>query len=256
MSGKRYYWLKLRGDFFSSKRIKKLRRLAGGDTFTIIYLKMQLKALQSDGVLQWTGLEDDFAAELALDLDEEPDNVAVTLQYLLSCGLAETDDNINFFLPYVVENTGSETASTQRVREYRARKALQCNTDETQVKRIGNVEIEIEKESELEKEKDKKKRTALDELQLSKPVKDALGEFVRMRKQMKSPMTQRAINLLVNKLRELAADDETQIAIINQSILNGWKSVYPLDERRESRGRKLADSTGQERSEFASLHPD
>ena len=46
---KRYFWFKLFDDFFQSKRIKKLRNLAGGDTYTIIYLKMQLKALKTDG---------------------------------------------------------------------------------------------------------------------------------------------------------------------------------------------------------------
>ena len=156
MSGKRYYWLKLQDGFFTSKRIKKLRKLAGGDTFTIIYLKMQLLAMKTDGFLKWTGLEDDFASELALDLDEDPENVKVTLAYLISCGLVETSDNISFFLPWAVENTGSETASTQRVREFRARQALQCNTDVTPLKREGNVEkeIEIEKELDLEIEKD------------------------------------------------------------------------------------------------------
>ena len=58
---KRYYWLKLKDDFFSSKRIKKLRNMAGGDTYTIIYLKMQLLAMKTDGVLTWTGLEENFA---------------------------------------------------------------------------------------------------------------------------------------------------------------------------------------------------
>ena len=43
MAEKRYYWLKFRDDFFDSKRIKKLRKMAGGDTYTIIYLKMMLK---------------------------------------------------------------------------------------------------------------------------------------------------------------------------------------------------------------------
>ena len=36
---KKYYWLKLKDDFFNSREIKKLRRIAGGDTYTIIYLK-------------------------------------------------------------------------------------------------------------------------------------------------------------------------------------------------------------------------
>ena len=153
----RYYWLKLQDGFFGSKRIKKLRKIAGGDTYTIIYLKMQLLAMKNNGVLEYTGLEDSFAEELALDLDEEPENVAVTVNYLLSCGLMETTDNKEFFIPYAVMNTGSETAAAKRVRDHRERKALQCNADVTEVKRIGNAEkeIDIEIEKEIEKELDR-----------------------------------------------------------------------------------------------------
>ena len=68
-SSEKYYWLKLKDDFFSSKRIKKLRKLAGGDTFLIIYLKMQLIAMKNDGIIRYTGLEKTFAEELALELD-------------------------------------------------------------------------------------------------------------------------------------------------------------------------------------------
>lgn len=153
-SGKRYYWLKLQDDFFKSKRIKKLRKIAGGDTYTIIYLKMQLLAMKNNGVLEFTGLENTFAEELALDLDEEPDNVNVTINFLLSTGLMETSDNVRYFVPYAVENTGSEGASAARVRRHRCEKALQCNADVTPVKQNCNGEIEIEKEIEIELEKD------------------------------------------------------------------------------------------------------
>lgn len=149
---KRYYWLKLQEDFFSSKRIKKLRKIAGGDTYTIIYLKMQLLAMKKGGILEYTGLEQSFAEELALDLDEEPENVAVTVQFLLSCGLLETSDNREYFLPYAVENTGSEGAAAKRMRELRARKASQCDADVTPAlqERYGEIEIEKEIEKELE----------------------------------------------------------------------------------------------------------
>ena len=148
-SGKRYYWLKLQDDFFKSKRIKKLRKIAGGDTYTIIYLKIQLLAMKNNGVLEFTGLENTFAEELALDLDEEPENVAVTVNYLLSCGLLETDNETQYFVPYAVENTGSEAASAARVRRYRA---LHCNDHVTPMKQIGNGEKEIEEEIEIDKE--------------------------------------------------------------------------------------------------------
>lgn len=158
---KRYYWLKFRDDFFDSLRIKKLRRMAGGDTYVIIYLKMQLKALKTGGVLEFTGVEQEFADELALDIDESADDVRVVLAFLLAYGLCECSDNVHFYLPYVTENTGSETASTQRVREHRERqKALHCNADVTEVKRIGNAEKEIEKEKEIDTPKGVRSRFA------------------------------------------------------------------------------------------------
>lgn len=119
MNGKRYYWLKLREDFFDSKRIKKLRKL--GETCLVIYLKMQLKSLKTDGVIEWAHVEDDIVDELALDLDEPAEYVKLTLQFMLDQGLAECFDGQTYTLPYVAYNTGSETASAQRSREYRER---------------------------------------------------------------------------------------------------------------------------------------
>ena len=151
-SEKKYFWLKLKEDFFTSKRIKKLRKMAGGDTYTIIYLKMQLLSLKTDGVLRYTGLEDNFATELALDLDEKAEDVGVVLLYLASCGLIETSDNVNFLLPYVVENTGSETDAAERMRKIRQRnKSEQCSP----MLQGCYTEKEIEKETEKELDPDK-----------------------------------------------------------------------------------------------------
>jgi predicted phage replisome organizer len=149
---KRYYWLKLMDDFFDSKRIKKLRKMAGGDTYTIIYLKMQLLSLKKGGYLEYSGLEDEFYKEIALDIDEDEINVQVTIQYLLSCGLIQTADNIEYLMPFVQDNLGSETASTRRSRKSRenAQKALQCNSGTTEcniLQQNCNVEIDIEKEN-------------------------------------------------------------------------------------------------------------
>lgn len=119
-SGKRFYWLKLPDDFFGSKRIKKLRRLAGGDTLTIIYLKLQLLSIRSGGILQYTGIEETIFQELALDIDEDPDNVRMCVSYLLQTGLAEMSETSALFLPFAVANTGSETSSAARMRQARS----------------------------------------------------------------------------------------------------------------------------------------
>lgn len=153
---KRYFWLKLFDNFFSSKRIKILRHMAGGDTYTIIYLKMQLKAMKTDGILKYSGLLSDFAEELAVDIDEEPQNVRVTLAYLLSCGLAETDDERSYFLPYAVANTGSEGASAARMRKLREKEASLGDGVVTRPLRLSDGEKEKNLELYPEERKERK----------------------------------------------------------------------------------------------------
>jgi predicted phage replisome organizer len=161
---KRYYWLKLKEGFFNQKEIKKLRKIAGGDTYTIIYLKMQLKSLATNGSLFHEGYEDEFASELALEIDEDPENIKITLLYLEKHNLIEKMENKyadEFILPIVRELTGSETATAGRVRRHRAKKALPCNNEVTpakqnvtRVKQSGNGEIEKELDVNIDIEKD------------------------------------------------------------------------------------------------------
>jgi len=148
---KRYWWLKLPRDFFKSKRIKKLRSIAGGDTYTIIYLKMQLLSLQDDGYLYFDNVEDNFAEEIALDIDEKPDDVAITIQYLLAKGLLAQLDDSTYELPFTKENIGCETQSAVRKRRSREKqKSLQFCDNVTEL----SQNCHVEKEKEKEKEKD------------------------------------------------------------------------------------------------------
>lgn len=150
---KKFYWLKLKNDFFSDKAIKKLRRIAGGDTYTIIYLKMQLFSLANEGKLYYEGLEDAFYKELALELDEEEENVRATIIFLESVGLIEKINGEEYLLTAVPFLIGKESESAERVRRFREKnniKALQCNGEVTDCNE--NVTIEKEKEIEIEKE--------------------------------------------------------------------------------------------------------
>lgn len=158
MAERRFFWLKLKEDFFESKRIKKLRKMAGGDTMTIIYLKMQLKSIKTDGVLTYTGLERSFAEELALDLDETPEDVGLLLNYLVSVGLIETSDNVNFLLPYAVINTGSEGVSAERMRNARAKQKALPEQSANNVRTLCEQSY-VEKEKDIEIEKESIKHT-------------------------------------------------------------------------------------------------
>ena len=156
---RRYYWLKLKEDFFTDKRIKRLRRISGGDTYTIIYLKLLLLSLKDSGKLYYDGVETDFIKELALTIDEKEDDVMVTVNYLISQNLMEIIvENDEYFLTEIPSLIGSETASTRRSRKSREQKMLQCNTTATIMQQNCNTEIEKEIDIELEKEGERKKR--------------------------------------------------------------------------------------------------
>ena len=149
---KRYFWLKLHKDFFQRKEIKRLRKIAGGDTYTIIYLKMLLRSIMSDGKLYFDGLEDDFASELALDLDEKEENVQITIQYLLKSGLLEMCSDEEYYLPDTKNSTGCETAAASRMRRCRAKKDKLERNNVTPM--LQNGYGEIEKELYIEKDID------------------------------------------------------------------------------------------------------
>lgn len=159
MSNKKYYWLKLKDDFFRQKEIKKLRKIAGGDTYTVIYLKMLLLAIKNDNRLYFEGVEECFADELALELDEDVDNVRVTLAFLQTQRLIEMINEDEYSLLQCETMTGVESASAERVRKHRLKqkeeqRLLQCNTNVTDGNKNVTTEKEIEKEKELEIETD------------------------------------------------------------------------------------------------------
>ncbi len=171
-STKRYYWIKLKQDFFGQKEIKKLRKLPGGDTLTIIFLKLQLLSLDNNGIIYFDGIENSFEEEIALGIDEEPDNVRFTISYLLKIGWIEesnTDEAISYNLVKI--EVGSESASASRMRRLRehsnALLASHCDTVVTKsdlhvIPCDKNVTTEQEQETEIDKEQQQQKPSPVD----------------------------------------------------------------------------------------------
>ena len=57
---------------------------------------------------------------------------------------------------------------------------------------------------------------------------EAMNAFKEMRKSIKKPLTDRAEQMILNRLSELATNEYQQIEIINQSVMNAWQNVYPI----------------------------
>lgn len=77
-------------------------------------------------------------------------------------------------------------------------------------------------------------------------LNEAFAGYVAMRKQIKKPMTDRAIELAISKLQKLATlpfgdgmDNDLAIQILNQSVMNSWQGLFPLKEdQKQSNGRQ------------------
>lgn len=94
----------------------------------------------------------------------------------------------------------------------------------------GNPPPETESESKSESSTNIPPKSpqggVLDEL--SPELREAVEGFIEYRKKIKKPMTDRAIELLIGKLRKMAATDAERIEMLNQSVMNGWQGVFEL----------------------------
>ncbi|MHB1646968.1 MAG: phage replisome organizer N-terminal domain-containing protein [bacterium] len=142
---KKYFYFKIKKDFFQLPEIKKLRKFSGGDTFLIIYFKIILLSLGSNGIVTHTGIEATVEEELALELDESVENVTGTISFLKSVKHIVTISEKKFKLTYIKNLVGSESESAARVRKFRDKQrnqaALHCNSDVTAMKRAGNKNV-------------------------------------------------------------------------------------------------------------------
>lgn len=63
---------------------------------------------------------------------------------------------------------------------------------------------------------------------------DSWSEFVKFRKQIKAPMTDRAQELALKKLATLKDEGNDPVAVIEQSMINGWKGLFEVKEPKKS----------------------
>ena len=111
--------------------------------------------------------------------------------------------------------------------------------------------IDLNKLEDSERKKAAKKSSGyneiIDTLVTNPKLKAALIEFIKMRKLSKKPLTDHALELAINKLYKLSSDPETQVEIVEQSILNNWQSFFPLKQMDNKIGAKGYSERGSSR---------
>lgn len=249
VKNKRYYWIQLAQDFFKSKEMKLLRKIAGGDTHTIIYLKMMLISLEDGGHIYYDGLADNLAEEIALVIDENVEDIKITLIFLESKGLLTKINDRDYFLEQVPEMVGSETASTRRSRKHRELRGLHCNTIATTCN--GDIDIDKDIDTEIEKDVDENPVALIVEeyqsriAQLDGTQFQILKEFITL-DGMEAKVVLKAIGL--------AADNGKRNFSYIRAILTNWKNdgvltIAAVDEReRAYKESKISKRPGNQKS--------
>lgn len=211
MQNKRYYWLKLKNDFFEGDEINWLEEQENGAVYTLFYLKLCLRSLRSDGVLMRRvgKMEIPYDTKKLADITGTPLPAAETAMALLtSAGLVEVQENGALFMPQMEDMTGSETERAAIMRKYRTPKTEKENHSEDSDREIEvqssnhnvitmlpepnhnvitslpetdhivdtEIEKELELESELESETEPEKESDADTESLLYPERDGAPE--------------------------------------------------------------------------------
>jgi len=154
---KRYYWLKLKKDFFEGKMIKILNTFERGDKMILTFLKMELHSLENDGYIYYENMLPTFEQELAIAINENTEIVKLTLETLLRFGAIRKEDENKYYITALEDCIGSETKDASRMRRKRdeqcSAKSEQCSQNSEHFPPEIEKEIEIEKELYLEKKR-------------------------------------------------------------------------------------------------------
>lgn len=160
---KRYYWLKLKEDFFQDDVIEWLEEQANGKDYVLFYLKLCLKSLKNNGVLirQVGNMLVPYDVEKLAEITKTSvDTVAVALKVFEQIGLVEVQEGGQLYLTHLQAMVGSESANANAQRQKRFReksKALQIGVtnsngigvtenNESIDKRVKSIELKKEKE--------------------------------------------------------------------------------------------------------------
>ena len=237
MAGKRYYWLKLQVGFFQELIIKQLRTLPEGDSIVLLYLKLLLKAINTEGIIYYQHILPTLDEEIALDTGEKSALVKLTISALCQYHAAVFLDDQSLQLLYLEDMVGSESASASRVRNYRANQkllkekeqaTLQCNATVTE----GNT-TEISGNPEIEEIPS----------YFDDPVVNSMFfSYLEYRKEKGKEVKGKAIGYCIDKLESLSNSPVEQVAIIKQTIQNGWTDFFPLKGKKEKVSRSNVSS--------------
>ena len=153
MAEGKYYWLKLKRDFFKRHDIRIIESMPNGKDYILFYLKLLLESIDHEGKLRFSDTIPYNEQMLSVITNTNIDVVRSAMDVFKELNMIEIFDDQTIYMAEVDKLIGSETKGAERVRKHReTKKLLQCNADVTpcneSVTQSKSIEKDIEKEIE------------------------------------------------------------------------------------------------------------
>ena len=180
---KKYYYLRLKDNFFDSDELKILESMKDGYLYSNILLKLYLRSLKNDGKLVVNDRIPYNAEMLASVTGHQVGTVKQALSIFKDLGLIDVLENGAIYMLDIQNFIGRGSSEADRKREYRQRIENDRTNVQTKVQQISEksppeIEIEIEKEIKIEKEIDSSaKSTITKRKRFEKPTLSEIKEY-------------------------------------------------------------------------------
>lgn len=156
---KKYYWIKLKTDFFDLETIDWLISQKNGCEYVVLYQKLCLLTANKDGELVSAIGEIIIpydAGKIARDTKFPIDTVIVALELFKKIGLIYEQENGILKIPYITDIVGSETEYAKKKRDYRDKlKTMSETMSLTLSDKSIDIDLEKEKEKDIDTETNK-----------------------------------------------------------------------------------------------------
>nr|DAW69964.1 MAG TPA: DnaD like replication protein [Caudoviricetes sp.] len=154
---KKYYYLRLKDNFFDSDELKILESMKDGYLYSNILLKLYLRSLKNDGKLVVNERIPYSADMLASVTGHQVGTIKQALSIFKDLGLIDVLDNGAIYMLDIQNFIGKGSSEADRKREYRQRIETDRTNVQTNLRQISDkstpeIEIELEKDIEIEKE--------------------------------------------------------------------------------------------------------
>lgn len=154
---KKFYWLKLKRDFFKRHDIRIIEEMPNGKDYVLFYLKLLLESIDHEGSLRFSDTIPYNEQMLSVITNTNIDIVRSAMKLFIELRLIEIFDDQTIFMGEIEKMIGSESESASRMRRLRQKQQASlcddnvrnCDTEkEEEIKKELDKDLEIDRENE------------------------------------------------------------------------------------------------------------